>query len=83
MVGMIILSTNLVPLAWRIDGSSWAVIFPLSILIGCHLLFPVRTSAYVTPVQALICAADCPQPVVDGVLILSAIWPVPIFVVPH
>ncbi|OSX62224.1 hypothetical protein POSPLADRAFT_1142647 [Postia placenta MAD-698-R-SB12] len=41
MVGMIILSTNLVPLAWRIDGSSWAVIFPLSILIGCHLLFPI------------------------------------------
>ncbi|KAH9923868.1 glycosyl transferase family group 2-domain-containing protein [Fomitopsis serialis] len=38
---LIILSTSLVPVQWRIDGSAWAVIFPLSIQIGCHLLYPV------------------------------------------
>ena len=42
IAGMIIVSTSLVPLAWRIDGSGWAVIFPLSIVAGCHILFPVR-----------------------------------------
>ena len=30
IIGMIILSTSLVPLAWRVDGTAWAVIFPLS-----------------------------------------------------
>ena len=30
MAGMIILATPLVPLEWRIDGSGWAVILPLS-----------------------------------------------------
>ncbi|TFK47355.1 hypothetical protein OE88DRAFT_1636588 [Heliocybe sulcata] len=40
-VGIIILSTPLVPLAWRVDGSAWAVIFPLAVVTGCHLLFPI------------------------------------------
>jgi hypothetical protein len=30
IAGMIILSTSLVPFTWRVDGSAWAVIFPLS-----------------------------------------------------
>ncbi|ETW75437.1 hypothetical protein HETIRDRAFT_331125 [Heterobasidion irregulare TC 32-1] len=38
---MIILSTSLVPLEWRVDGSGWAVIFPLAIACGCHVLFPI------------------------------------------
>lgn len=30
IAGMIICATPLVPLAWRVDGSGWAVIFPLA-----------------------------------------------------
>jgi len=39
--GMIILSTTLVPLGWRIDGAAWAVIFPLALVTSCHILFPI------------------------------------------
>jgi cellulose synthase/poly-beta-1,6-N-acetylglucosamine synthase-like glycosyltransferase len=38
---MIVLSTSLLPLAWRIPGSSWAVLFPLALVAGCHILFPI------------------------------------------
>ncbi|EJD00578.1 uncharacterized protein FOMMEDRAFT_91587 [Fomitiporia mediterranea MF3/22] len=41
MAGMIVLSTNAIPAQWRIPGSDWAVIFPLAVTIGCHLLYPV------------------------------------------
>ncbi|GAW01017.1 glycosyltransferase family 2 protein [Lentinula edodes] len=41
IVAMIILSTTLVPIGWRIDGSSWAVIFPLAVVASCHILFPI------------------------------------------
>lgn len=44
LAGMVILSTPLVPIEWRIDGSAWAVIFPLAIVVGCHILFPVSIS---------------------------------------
>ncbi|CAA7264548.1 unnamed protein product [Cyclocybe aegerita] len=41
IVAMIVLSTTLVPPAWRIPGSSWAVIFPLAIVAAGHILFPI------------------------------------------
>ncbi|OBZ77183.1 Glucans biosynthesis glucosyltransferase H [Grifola frondosa] len=41
ILAMIILSTSLVPVQLRIDGSAWAVIFPLSMVCGCHILFPI------------------------------------------
>ncbi|OSD07696.1 hypothetical protein PYCCODRAFT_1357854 [Trametes coccinea BRFM310] len=41
VAGMVILSTPVVPLEWRIDGSAWAVIFPLAVVVGCHILFPI------------------------------------------
>ncbi|KZT25599.1 hypothetical protein NEOLEDRAFT_1065128 [Neolentinus lepideus HHB14362 ss-1] len=41
LVGIIILSTPLIPIAWRVDGGGWAVIFPLAVVTGCHLLFPI------------------------------------------
>ena len=44
IAGMIVCSTVLVPLAWRIDTSSWAVIFPLAMTSGCHILFPVSNA---------------------------------------
>ncbi|TCD67730.1 hypothetical protein EIP91_012031 [Steccherinum ochraceum] len=39
--GMVILSTSLVPLGWRIGGSQWAVIVPIAITMGCHVLYPI------------------------------------------
>ncbi|KAH9950816.1 glycosyl transferase family group 2-domain-containing protein [Amylocystis lapponica] len=41
LAGMIICATTLVPVAWRVDGGGWAVIFPLALICGCHILFPV------------------------------------------
>jgi cellulose synthase/poly-beta-1,6-N-acetylglucosamine synthase-like glycosyltransferase len=41
IAGMIVCATPLVPLGWRVDGSAWAVIFPLAVVAGCHILFPI------------------------------------------
>ncbi|KAI5117891.1 hypothetical protein M0805_001976 [Coniferiporia weirii] len=41
IAAMVVLSTSLVPLEWRVDGSAWAVIFPLAVQTGCHVLFPI------------------------------------------
>ncbi|KAI0251039.1 glycosyl transferase family group 2-domain-containing protein [Lactifluus subvellereus] len=41
IIGMIVCATPLVPFEWRVDGSAWAVIFPLSVVAGCHILFPI------------------------------------------
>ncbi|KAH9938818.1 glycosyl transferase family group 2-domain-containing protein [Epithele typhae] len=38
---MIILTTDLIPIGWRIFGWDWAVIVPLAIVVGCHVLYPV------------------------------------------
>lgn len=38
IAGMIVCSTKLVPLQWRVDGSAWAVIFPLAYVSPRHLL---------------------------------------------
>lgn len=42
IAGMIITSTPLVPVGWRVDSGSWGVILPLAIAAGCHILYPVR-----------------------------------------
>lgn len=41
LAGMVVLSTSLVPLEWQIGGDGWAVIFPLAVSTGCHILFPI------------------------------------------
>lgn len=41
LAGMIVLSTSLVPVEWRIGGDSWGVIFPLAVVVGCHIASPV------------------------------------------
>jgi hypothetical protein len=38
---MIVLTTDLVPPGWRIPGVDWAVIFPLAVVAGSHILFPI------------------------------------------
>ncbi|KAI0052840.1 hypothetical protein FA95DRAFT_1601532 [Auriscalpium vulgare] len=40
-IGMAIMATSLVPPEWRIPGVDWAVIFPLAIVCGSHILFPI------------------------------------------
>ncbi|KAF8201059.1 glycosyl transferase family group 2-domain-containing protein [Mycena galopus ATCC 62051] len=41
IAGIIVASTSLVPLEWRVGGGAWGVIFPLCIVAGCHILFPI------------------------------------------
>ncbi|KZV80222.1 hypothetical protein EXIGLDRAFT_845734 [Exidia glandulosa HHB12029] len=38
---MIVFSTNLVPRGFVIDGRYWAVIFPLALQVGSHILYPI------------------------------------------
>jgi len=45
IAGMVVMSTSLVPVGWRVGGSGWGVIFPLASTAGCHILFPVCFSA--------------------------------------
>ncbi|KII90397.1 hypothetical protein PLICRDRAFT_52136 [Plicaturopsis crispa FD-325 SS-3] len=41
ILGMIILTTSLVPPSWQIPGVYWAIILPLSIVAGGHIVFPI------------------------------------------
>ncbi|KAI0684990.1 glycosyl transferase family group 2-domain-containing protein [Cytidiella melzeri] len=41
IAGVVIVSTSLVPIQWRIGGEGWAVIFPLVLVCSCHILFPI------------------------------------------
>ncbi|EPQ53060.1 hypothetical protein GLOTRDRAFT_107162 [Gloeophyllum trabeum ATCC 11539] len=38
---MVVLATPAIPTGWQITGEGWAVIFPLAIVSGCHILYPV------------------------------------------
>ncbi|EJF59433.1 hypothetical protein DICSQDRAFT_181943 [Dichomitus squalens LYAD-421 SS1] len=38
---MVILTTDAVPIGWRIFGWDWAVILPLAIFAGCHIAYPI------------------------------------------
>lgn len=51
IAGIIVVSTPLVPIGWRVNGSDWGVIFPLAIAAGSHVLFPVRLSSLCLQVQ--------------------------------
>ncbi|KAG7092057.1 hypothetical protein E1B28_008438 [Marasmius oreades] len=41
IAGMVISSTALVPIEWRVGGEEWAAIFPLAVVASCHILFPI------------------------------------------
>ena len=41
IAGMVVLSLPVVPVNWRVEGLDWAVIFPLAIVAGCHILYPI------------------------------------------
>lgn len=38
---MVVLSTSLISVDWRVESFDWAVIFPLAIVAGCHVLYPI------------------------------------------
>ncbi|EMD36045.1 hypothetical protein CERSUDRAFT_115957 [Gelatoporia subvermispora B] len=40
-VTMIIMTTDVIPTGWQIDGWDWAAIFPLAVVAGCHILYPI------------------------------------------
>jgi len=40
-IAVAVMASDSVPLAWRIPGLDWAVIFPIAINAGCHILFPI------------------------------------------
>ncbi|TEB39489.1 hypothetical protein FA13DRAFT_1750926 [Coprinellus micaceus] len=38
---MVIFTTPVIPWEWRIHGWEWALIIPLALSVGCHMLLPV------------------------------------------
>ena len=38
---MVIFTTEAVPFEWQIPGWNWALVIPLSLVVGCHILVPV------------------------------------------
>ena len=40
---MVVFTTDLIPLEWQIPGWNWALIIPLSLVVGCHILLPVSS----------------------------------------
>lgn len=47
---MIVLSLNIVPRAFVVNGKTWAVIVPLAMQCGAHILFPVRPVSFANAV---------------------------------
>jgi len=41
IAGVVIVSTPLVPYQWQLTANAWAVIFPLTVVCACHILFPI------------------------------------------
>jgi len=41
IIMMIIFTTEAVPFEWQIAGWNWALIIPLSLVVGCHILLPI------------------------------------------
>ncbi|KAF9231782.1 glycosyl transferase family group 2-domain-containing protein [Melanogaster broomeanus] len=41
--GMVVLSSEMgiVPAGWAVDEGGWAIILPIAIVVGCHILFPI------------------------------------------
>ncbi|KAF9053307.1 glycosyl transferase family group 2-domain-containing protein [Panaeolus papilionaceus] len=38
---MIVFTTDVVPFEWQIPGWNWALIIPLALVVGCHILLPI------------------------------------------
>lgn len=71
--GMVVCATSLVPLEWRVDGSAWAVIFPLAYVVfdlsriyEAHLNYLVSSLA---AISSFLCVPFCPDQVWDSSLL--------------
>lgn len=55
---------------WLIPGNYWAVIFPLALVAGCHVLFPV--GVFLSMVMGMLngWGVDHTEPLVDDILVL-------------
>ena len=51
---MIIFTTDVVPFEWQIPGWNWALIIPLSLVVGCHILLPVSPIVVVIVIVIII-----------------------------
>lgn len=67
---MIVFTTEAVPFEWQIPGWNWALVIPLSLVVGCHILVPVRSVLFYLRVLVLTSLLDCAQPMVDDLLVL-------------
>lgn len=75
---MIVFTTSAVPFEWQIAGYNWALIIPLSLCVGCHILMPVRRTYHIredrvlTDVSLFFAALiDRPEPMVNDLLVLE------------
>lgn len=50
---MVVFTTDAVPFEWQIPGYQWALIIPLSLVVGCHILLPVRYCFVLSPLFAI------------------------------
>jgi hypothetical protein len=74
IAGIVVVSTPLVPIEWRVNGSDWGVIFPLAVAAGCHVLFPVRFSTLdlqVRRTDSFDLIADRSEPVAHDLPVLT------------
>jgi cellulose synthase/poly-beta-1,6-N-acetylglucosamine synthase-like glycosyltransferase len=51
IVTMIVFTSNAVPYEWQISGSNYAIIIPLSLVVGCHILLPIVLNPYLMVFQ--------------------------------
>jgi hypothetical protein len=56
LAGIIICTTSLLPYQWRVPGSAWSVIFPLAVVAGSHILYPVCSSLLITQRDSVLTA---------------------------
>ena len=40
----IIFSSSFLPLEWQVPWNAWAALFPLLLVSGCHILFPIMSN---------------------------------------
>ncbi|KJA17902.1 hypothetical protein HYPSUDRAFT_205759 [Hypholoma sublateritium FD-334 SS-4] len=43
---MVVFTTEAVPFEWQIPGWNWALVIPLSLVVGCHILVPIVLNPY-------------------------------------
>jgi hypothetical protein len=70
---MAVLATNVVPEEWRMPAKAdWAILLPLVVTCGSHILFPVRSPFRLYLISfTKLATIDRTQPLVDDFLILS------------